>query len=66
MGISGGQHAALTKELFSFGEGPLLQPIVQIWKKTKRQTGEKGNAFEIRMICQRNFGDLEIREWQTL
>lgn len=30
MGISGGYHVMLTKELFSTWEGP-LQTIVQIW-----------------------------------
>lgn len=40
MGISSGQHVALTKEQFSIWESPLLQTIVQSWQKNKKQTGE--------------------------
>lgn len=48
-GISGRQHAALTKELFSFREG-LSETIVQIWQKTDK-TGGKGNAIVVRIVC---------------
>lgn len=62
MGIFSRQHIALTKELLYVWESPFLQTTGHIWKKTKRQTGEKGNTFVLRMICQMNFGDLEIRK----
>lgn len=64
MGISSGEHVALTKEQISIWEDPLLLTIVQSWKKTKRQTREKGNSFVLRKICQMKYGDLEIGEWQ--
>ena len=64
MGISSGQHVALTKEQFSIWESPLLQTIVQSWQKNKKQTGENGISFVLRKTCQMKFCDLEIREWQ--
>ena len=54
------------QKLFSFGKGPLLQTIVQIWEKTKREPGVKRNAFLVRMTHHMNFGDLEMRDWQML